>query len=666
VDWNQEAVNRAAAAVRIISAEAVEKAKSGHPGMPMGMADAALVLWARHLRFNPAHPAWPDRDRFILSAGHGSMLLYMLLHLFGFGLTMEDIRDFRQWGSKTPGHPEHGITPGVETTTGPLGQGFANGVGMALAAKIMAARVNTPKFPVLSHRVTAIVSDGDIMEGVASEAASLAGHLGLGNIVYLYDDNDITIEGARGLSFSEDTARRFEAYGWHVQKADGLDRAAMDQAIANAYQETSRPSIIIARTTIGFGCPTKAGTADTHGAPVGPDEIAGARQCLHWDLPEFTVPAEAYAFCHDAVKPKLDAFEQWERMLQAFSKEEPERAKIFEAMQKGDLPRDLEQKVMAALDVKPVATRRASGAVLQALAKELPLLIGGSADLAPSNNTMIKGAKSISKQDFSGRNLHFGIREHGMAGLMNGMALYGLVPYGGTFLVFSDYMRPSIRLAALMGLRVIYVFTHDSIFVGEDGPTHQPVEQVAALRVIPNLHVIRPADAAETAMAWMQAVARKDGPTALILSRQTLPAIDRAKYGPASGLDQGAYTLGGDVAPDLLIMASGSEVGVAIEVFEELRAAGVKARVISMPCFEKFEAQDKDYREEVLPSSCARRVAIEAGVSMGWHKYTGLAGLVIGMDRFGASAPYKVLAEKFGFNQQAVMEMIKCTYPELF
>jgi transketolase len=440
----------------------------------------------------------------------------------------------------------------------------------------------------------------------------------------------------------------------------------MDAAIAAAWAETERPSIIMAKTTIGFGCPTKAGTADTHGAPVGPDEIAGARQCFRWEMPEFAVPTEVYSFCHDAVKPKLDAYEQWQKMMQNFAQEEPERTQIFRALQEGDLPSGLAEKVLASLDGKAVATRRASGAILQVLAKELPLLFGGSADLAPSNNTMVKGAGAISKGDFSGRNLHFGIREHGMAAMLNGMALYGLIPYGGTFLVFADYMRPSIRLAALMGLRVIYVFTHDSIFVGEDGPTHQPVEQVASLRLIPNLHVIRPADAAETALAWTMALERRSGPTALILTRQTVPAIDRAKYAGAQGLKKGAYVLAGsESSPDLIILASGSEVGIALEVFEELKSKGVKARLVNMACFKKFDEQDDAYKEEVLPRSCEMRVAIEAGVSFGWHKYAGSAGLVISMDRFGASAPYKVLAEKFGFNKQAVLEMIRCTYPEL-
>jgi transketolase len=673
VDWNSDVVGRVADTIRILSAEAVQRANSGHPGMPMGAADYALVLWVRHLVVNPGDPAWPNRDRFILSAGHGSMLLYSLLHLFGFGLEENDIRDFRQWGSKTPGHPEYAKDhPGVETTTGPLGQGLATGVGMALASKIVAARVNTEKFPMINHRIMGIVSDGDIMEGVASEAASLAGHLGLGNIVYIYDDNKITIEGSTGLAFSENVKKRFEAYRWHVIKADGQDRAAMDSAVSQGLAETKRPSLIMARTTIGFRCPKLAGSEKTHGAPIGEEELAAVRECLDWKSPELTVDQEVYNFCKKALEPKLEAYGKWQEMLGAFRKEEPKRAKLFEAFLRGEVPDDLEKKVIAKMPDESLATRKSSGAFLQVIAGELPFLIGGSADLAPSNNTLIKNGRSkkirsIKKGNFKNRNLHFGIREHAMGAALNGMALYGLIPYGGTFLVFADYMRPSIRLAALMGIRVIYVFTHDSIMVGEDGPTHQPVEQVSSLRDIPNLHVIRPADSYETALAWCEAVRRTDGPTALILTRQKVPVIDRKKYQPADGLARGAYVIAGaeESAPDLLIMATGSEVGLALEAYEELSARGVKLRAISMPCLEKFDEQDRDYRDSVIPPVCKNRVAIEAGVSRGWHKYAGSDGLVLSMDRFGASAPGKVLAEKFGFNRDAVLEMIGCAFPEL-
>lgn len=667
MDWTSPVVKKTTDTIRILAAEAVEKAKSGHPGLPMGAADYALVLWAKYLSFNPEDPQWPNRDRFVLSAGHGSILLYILLHLFGYDLSLDDLKNFRQWGSKTPGHPEHGI-PGVETTTGPLGQGFANGVGMALAMKLVAARVNTPQFPALNHRVFAMVSDGDLMEGLSAEAASLAGHWGLGNLVYIHDDNDITIEGARSLSLSEDTAKRFEAYGWQVIKADGHDLAAMDRALGEACAETARPSLIMAKTRIGCGCPNKAGSADVHGAPLGGDELAAARQCLGWDQAEFTVPPEVRAFCRETLAPKQGAFRKWQEMLAAFRREEPEKAKRFDSFLSQELPADLPAKLLAAVGEKPVATRQASGACLQVLSKELPWLFGGSADLAPSNNTMIKGETAIGRDNFLGKNLHFGIREHALGGVMNGMALYGLIPYGGTFLVFADYMRPPIRLAAIMGLRVIYVFTHDSIFVGEDGPTHQPIEHLAALRIIPNLHLFRPADAAETAVAWAEAVARKDGPTALALSRQTIPLIDRKKYSGAEEAKRGGYVLAGNDngAPDLILMGSGSEAALAFEVFEELAGKGMKLRAVSLPCWERFEAQDKKYQETVLPPSCGKRVAIEAGVEMGWHRWVGPDGLVLAMNRFGASAPYKILAEKFGFTKTAVLEMVKCTYPGLF
>jgi len=664
VNWKTAAAQKTVDTIRVLSAEAVERAQSGHPGMPMGAADFALVLWAGHLRFDPADPNWPNRDRFILSSGHGSMLLYSLLHLFGFPLTLEDIKSFRQWGSRTPGHPEHGITPGVETTTGPLGQGFANGVGMALAQKLIAARVNTDKFPILDHRVYAIVSDGDIMEGVTAEAASLAGHLGLGNLIYLYDDNDITIEGDRNLAFSDDTRRRFEALHWQVLPADGHDRDAVDAALRAARAETGRPSLIMCKTRIGFGCPHKCGAADVHGAPLGADELKATRAGLCWNYPEFFIPAEAYDFCREAARDKIAAAAAWRQTMADFRRQEPERAKLFNALVNGELPADLEERALAAVDQKPVATRKASGQILQALSPAIPALFGGSADLHPSTNTLIKKQPLIGPGRFEGRNLHFGIREHAMAGMANGMALSGLIPYVGTFMVFSDYMRPSVRLAALMKLRVIYVFTHDSIFVGEDGPTHQPVEHVAALRLIPNLHLFRPADGPETAIAWTAALRRLHGPTALALTRQTVPALDRARYAPADGARRGGYVLGGADEPGIILMASGSELPIAAAAFEELEKRGVKARLISMPCLELFDEQDEAYRRSVLPPACRRRVAIEAGRSTSWHKYTGLDGLILGLDRFGASAPASVLAREFGFYPEAALAAIGRAYPE--
>ena len=665
MDWNSEIAKKAANTIRILSAEAVQRANSGHPGMPMGAADYALVLWARHVMFNPKDPAWPARDRFVLSAGHGSMLLYSLLHLFGYDLNLDDIKKFRQLGSRTPGHPEYGHTPGVETTTGPLGQGFANGVGMALAEKLMAARVNTEKFPVLDHKIYGIVSDGDLMEGVSAEAASLAGHLGLGNIVYVYDDNAITIEGDRDLSFSEEVKGRFEAVGWHVLSCDGHDRDAMDKAISEAERETERPSLVMARTQIGFGCPTKAGSADTHGAPLGGEELSACRDFFDWKSEEISVPDDVYNFCRYFLDDKIKAYDEWNRMENKFKEEEQEKAKLYEDFLNGKIPADIEDKLLSAMEDKPLATRKSSGAALQVAAKEVPWMFGGSADLAPSNNTMVKGEDSVEKGNFAGRNIHFGIREHAMGAMLNGMALYGLVPYGGTFLVFSDYMRPSIRLAALMGIKVIYVFTHDSIFVGEDGPTHQPVEHVSALRIIPNLHVVRPADSPETALAWSEAI-KREGPTALILSRQTLPVIDREKYGKADGLKKGAYILAdSDGMPDLIIMSTGSEVGLSLEVAEEYKGRGKKVRVVSMPCLEKFEEQGADYRESILPKAVKKRVVMEAGVSSCWHRYAGDEGLVFSVDRFGASAPFKDLAKEFGFNKDALVEMVDCTYPDL-
>ncbi len=665
MDWNSEIAGKTAASIRILSAEAVEKAKSGHPGLPMGAADYALVLWASHLSFNPADPHWLNRDRFILSAGHGSMLLYALLHLFGFDLSMEDIMNFRQLGSRTPGHPEYGVTAGVETTTGPLGQGFGNGVGMALAAKLMADMLNTEKFPLIDHQVYALVSDGDLMEGVSAETASFAGHLGLDNLVYIYDDNDISIEGPTSLTFSDDTARRFEGYHWKVIKVDGHDRPAVDQALQQASRENQKPVLIMAKTRIACGSPGKEGSEASHGAPLGEGEIAAARECLSHTDPAFYLDENIYSFCREFINQKREAYDRWAAMVKEYRKAEPEKARILDALIKGEVPKDIKDKANKAVKNESIATRKTSGAVLQVLSENIPTLYGGSADLAPSNNTLIKDGTDVVRSAFSGKNIRFGVREHCMGSVLNGMALYGLIPYGGTFLVFSDYMRPAVRLAAIMGLRVIYVYTHDSIFVGEDGPTHQPVEHLAALRAIPGLDVMRPADAAETALAWCHALHRTDGPTALSLTRQSLPPVDREKYAAAEGLERGGYVLAGPDDADIIIMASGSEVHVAIEVYEELTARGVKVRLVNMPCMELFDRQDEGYKKSVIPPDCSRRVAIEAAVAMPWYKYTGANGLVFSMETFGISAPYKVLAEKFGFKKDALVEMISCVFTDL-
>jgi len=647
--------------IRVLSAEAVQNAKSGHPGMPMGAADMAVTLWAHFLKHYPAKPDWPDRDRFILSAGHGSMLLYSLLHLFGYGLTLEDLKRFRQWESPTPGHPEYGAAPGIETTTGPLGQGFGNAVGMALAERMLASRFNTAKFPIFNHYTYVIASDGDLMEGVASEAASIAGHLGLGSLVVLYDDNKITIEGSTDLAFSEDVGRRFEAYGWHVQRVDGHDRKAVAAAIEAARAVRDKPSIIICRTHIAYAAPTKQDTASSHGEPLGEEELKKLKEKLGFD-PErsFAVPPEVVQWCRERTKQGEEAYKQWQNMLEDYRREEPEKAEALKRFLSGEVPEDLHEALPAFETGKSIATRAASGTVLNALAPRLPQLVGGAADLGPSTKTLLKEGGDVARNNYGARNLRFGIREHGMGAMLNGMALHGgLIPYGATFLVFSDYMRPPIRLAAMMGLRVIYVFTHDSIFVGEDGPTHQPIEQISSLRAVPNLDVIRPADAAETAYAWLHALRRRDGPTALCLTRQGVPVLDRSKFASASGLLRGAYVLSDQEGPlDWILIGTGSEVRLCLEVAEILRGEGKKVRVVSMPSWEIFLRQEKAYRDEVLPEG-PRRAVIEAGVRHGWDRFAGPDGVFITCERFGASAPYKVLAEKFGFTaEQVAAELI--------
>ena len=648
--------------IRMLALDAVQAANSGHAGLPMGMATAALTLWRRHLRYNPANPAWPNRDRFILSAGHGSMLLYALLHLTGYDLPLQQLKNFRQWGSQTPGHPEYGHAPGVETTTGPLGQGFANGVGMAIAEQWLAANYNRPRFDVVSHHIYAIVSDGDLMEGVAQEAASLAGHLRLGKLIYLYDDNRVTIDGYTDLAFTEDQYQRFEAYGWHVQKVDGMDSAAVDAALSAAKQD-ARPSLIGCTTVIGFGAP-KQGEPDMHSDALPAEEVAQTKANLEWPQePTFYLPPEVRSFCLQAVErgKSLESDEQglWDGYAAAY----PELAAELAGMLRGDLPDGWEEALPVYEGGDSQATRNASGSTLNALAPVIPNLIGGSADLAPSNKTIISGSPDFQPDSYSGRNFRFGVREHGMGAILNGMALHGgVIPYGGTFLVFSDYMRASVRLAALMGVPVIYVFTHDSIGVGEDGPTHQPVEQVAALRAIPNLTVIRPADANEVAQAWKVALTNRSGPTALVLSRQNLPVYDRNVSGVAAadGAARGGYVFyenGASGGTEVALLSSGSELEIAFDAARQLEADGKAVRVVSLPSWELFAAQTPAYQQEVLPPD-ALKVSVEAGVTQGWERWIGndpARSAAIGLDRFGASAPQQDVYANLGLTVDAVV-----------
>ena len=646
--------------LRTLAMDAVQKANSGHPGMPMGMADVAYVLWTRFLKHNPANPAWPNRDRFVLSAGHGSLLLYSLLHLTGYDLPLEELKNFRQWGSRTPGHPEYGLTPGVETTTGPLGQGFANGVGMAIAERFLAATFNRPGFLIFDHYTYAIVSDGDLMEGLSHEAASMAGHLGLGQLVYLYDDNDISIEGSTDITFTEDVSARFRAYGWYVQEIDGHDLDQIDAAIRAAREEMERPSLIVCHAHIAYGSPNKQDSAEAHGKPLGEEEVRLTKEALGWSPDaHFFVPEEALAVFRQAVERGQDAEAQWHETFERYRAAYPEEAALLEDLWAGELPAGWTDALPTFTPAAgPLATRGASGAVLNALAPVLPTLIGGSADLAPSNNTLLKGYDDIQRATPAGRNFHFGVREHNMGSVLNGMALHGgVLPYGGTFLVFSDYMRPSVRLAALMHQPVVYVWTHDSVWIGEDGPTHQPVEHLAALRAIPNLVLIRPADANETAAAWRVALERRDGPTGLVLTRQKLPVLLETDRDPVETVARGAYVLAeSSGVPDVILVASGSEVHLALEARDLLAQKEVAVRVVSMPSWELFDAQPESYREAVLPPQVKARLAIEAGVPQGWARYVGPAGDVIGLERFGASAPYQVLIEKFGFTAEAVAE----------
>lgn len=663
--------------MRFLAVDAIEKANSGHPGMPLGAAAMAYSLWMRHLAHDPGNPRWFNRDRFVLSAGHASMLLYSLLHLTGYDLTLEEIKSFRQWGSKTPGHPERNLDYGVEITTGPLGQGIASAVGIALAEAHLAARFNREGFPLVDHFTYVMASDGDLMEGVSYEACSLAGHLGLGKLIVLYDDNRVSLAGSTNLCFTEDVAMRFVACGWHVQQVkEGNDVQAIDLAITRAREENERPSIIVVRTVIGCGAPKKQGTPEAHGAPLGKEESAAAKSCLGWPETEmFHVPAEIRKHFRQAVKRGARWSTAWEELVESYVASYPLEAAEFKRVIEGRLPPDRGVNLTSYPDdSKDIATRKASETVMAELAREIPELVGGSADLSPSTFTWLKGQGDFQKTGnppegvlgavgggwgYAGRNIHFGVREHAMAAIASGMAIHGgLIPYTATFLTFSDYMKPSLRLAALMGLRVIYVFTHDSIGLGEDGPTHQPVEQIMSLRAIPGLTVIRPACANETVAAWRQALLNDRGPTALILTRQNLPVIKRTGLATAASLAQGGYILwqAGD-KPALIIIATGSEVSPALAAAHKIADNGTAVRVISLPSWELLEAQPDDYRRELLPDDIRARLAVEAGIKFGWERYVGLDGAIIGMDGFGASAPGPVLFEKFGFTVDEIVRV---------
>lgn len=650
--------------IRFLSVDAVQKAKSGHPGMPLGCAPIAYTLFSKFMRFNPANPDWFGRDRFILSAGHGSMLLYSTLHLAGYDISLDDLKDFRQMGSRTPGHPEYGKTPGVETTTGPLGQGFTNAVGIAMANKYWSAKFSREGFDLFDQYVYVIASDGDLMEGISHEAASLAGHLKLGRLIVFYDDNQISIDGCTDLSLSDDAQKRFEAYGWHTLRVeDGNDLSALSRAVEEAQKVTDRPTIILTRTIIGYGSPNKQGKSSCHGSPLGPDEIVLTKKFLGWD-PEkhFYVPDEVREFFSHYKNRGLELENCWNELVEKYCQAYPEEGRLLKEFLSGSFSSDWKSLLPEfSAEDKKIATRSASGKVLNAIAPGLPGLLGGSADLTPSNNTYLNGLGDYSPKDYTGRNLHYGVREHAMASIMNGMALYGpTLPYAGTFLVFSDYMKPAIRLAALSELQAVYVFTHDSIGVGEDGPTHQPIEHLAMLRAIPGLTVIRPADANETSIAWKAAVEHKSGPTALILTRQDLPIIDQQKFAPAEGVEKGAYVLSDSPREaDMIIMATGSEVQLALKAQELLSIEGIEARVVSFPSWELFEKQSADYKESVLPASVKVRLSVEAGLRMGWDKYLGDSGDAVSIEHFGASAPAEKLFEHYGFTAENVAQKAK-------
>lgn len=655
--------------IRMLALDAIQKAKSGHPGLPLGAAPIGYVLFRRFLKHNPKNPQWFNRDRFLLSAGHGSAMLYALLYLCGYeGMSLEELKNFRQWGSRTPGHPERCIQCGIETTTGPLGQGFATGVGVAIAEAHLAARFNRPGFPIVDHYTYALVSDGDLMEGVTQEAASLAGHLKLGKLVYLYDNNHVSLSGETKICFTEDVKMHFTAYGWQVLEVkDGNDLDAIARAIEEAKKDTEHPSLIMVSTHLGYGSP-KQDTFEVHGSPLKPEEAIETKKFFNWPLePDFYVPEEVLAHMREVIGEGEQREKEWQELFAAYSREYPEEAKTLKMMMNGELPPDWDKNLpVFEPSAGPVATRSVGGKVLNILAERIPSLIGGSADLDPSTNTVLRGKGSFQAPhtctpgtqglvdgplSYEGRNIAFGVREHAMGAILNGIAIHGgLLPFGATFFVFSDYMRPAVRIAALSHCKVVYVWTHDSVGVGEDGPTHQPVEHLMSFRVMPNLVCIRPADANETREAWKVAIERQEGPVALILTRQNVPIIDQNRYGKADGLRKGAYVLADSSqgSPDLIIIASGSEVHVALEAYERLAQEGMKVRVVSMPSFELFEEQPKSYRDEVLPPTVRKRIAIEAGASLGWYKYVGMEGEVIGVDRFGASAPGKLVLEKFG------------------
>lgn len=653
--------------IRLLSVDAVQKANSGHPGMPMGAAPMGHVLWSEHMRYNPKNPRWANRDRFVLSAGHGCMLQYSLLYLTGYNVTLDDLKQFRQLHSKTAGHPEYGLIDGVDVTTGPLGQGFANGVGFAIAQKHLAARYNKPDFPLFDYKVYAICSDGDMMEGVSSESASLAGHLGLGNLIYLYDDNHISIEGNTSLTFNEDVAGRFKAYGWHVQVLeDGNDVAAIARAVQHAREETARPSLIKVRTHIAYGSPNKVDTAGAHGSPLGADEVKLVKQFFGFDPTlSFIIPEEVSAYYRTIGDKGTKLEKEWNDLFDAYKKKFPELAAEYEQASRGELPRGWDAKLPAftAADGKEgkMATRQASGKVLNALAGSLPSLIGGAADLAPSTDTNLKDYESFTDGHPEGRNFHFGIREHAMGAILNGMALTkGIIPFGATFLIFSEYMRPPIRLAAIMKIRPIFVYTHDSIGLGEDGTTHQPVEQLISLRSIPNMTLIRPADANETAQAWKVALEHRGGPVVLVFTRQGLPIIDQSKYNKATELEKGAYILSEPKStPQLILIATGSEVDLVLKAQDKLKEDGIAARVVSMPSWELFEKQEAAYKEKILPKAIRKRLAVEAASPLGWHKYVTDEGDILAMTRFGESAPAEDLYNEFGFTVDNVVKKAK-------
>jgi transketolase len=654
----QSLQTRAINTLRFLSADAVQKANSGHPGLPMGGAAMAYTIWTRHLRHNPRNPKWMGRDRFILSGGHGSMLLYSLLHLTGYDLSLDEIKNFRQWESLTPGHPEYGLTPGVEVTTGPLGQGFANGVGMAIAASHLAATFNQSGHNIIDPFIYAIVTDGDLMEGVAAEAASMAGHMSLGRLIYLYDDNNISIDGSTDLAFTEDRAVRFRAYGWQVLRVeDGNDVEAIDKAIKEAKADP-RPSLIMCKTIIGFGAPNRQGTQKAHGEPLGEDELSAAKTNLGWDKEaKFFIPEDVLAFYHQAIEKGRELEADWNMRFEAYQRIHPALGSELQRRLNGELPKgwDWEEALPKfPADAKGMATRAASGKVINALASGLPELIGGSADLAPSNNTKIDGSPAFQKDSFAGRNFHFGVREHAMGSVLNGMAVFGgVIPYGGTFLVFADYMRPAIRLAALSHYPSIFIFTHDSVGLGEDGPTHQPIEHLMSLRLIPNLIVVRPADANETAGAWKVVIENRHAPTVLALTRQNVPTFETSNY---AGVEKGAYVLKDFGEPQMILMASGSEVSLIMEAAQKLADEGKGVRVVSFPSWELFEKQDEKYKDSVLPKSIQKRLAVEAGSGMGWERY---AKSVISIERYGASAPYKTIFEHLGFTVENVVAKAK-------